>query len=268
MHGDDSHECRVCALCGSLTRVRARFCSGCGTSTDGDITAAPPPPSPEPCIAAVATKQSKEDFVTLTHTAWFYGALMGLSLLVGWLEKAAELPWPTMVYEVAMGAAVVAVAVKLKKKIVPLLHPRRMTGATLGITFVVSIVCLAVLVLYFQGIEALGVSILPVDGTGPDGGERWHAEYLYYSRVLHPSLFEELAFRGIIQTQLERLLGTRHALLVQAALFSVLHLLPMMFVSHFVMGLAFGYLRRRTASLYPGMILHASWNSLVIVGIA
>ena len=38
-----------------------------------------------------------------------------------------------------------------------------------------------------------------------------------------------------------------------------------MFPSHFLMGLCFGYMRRRSRSIYPGMALHAMWNALVPV---
>jgi len=31
------------------------------------------------------------------------------------------------------------------------------------------------------------------------------------------------------------------------------------------MGLCFGYLRTRSRSLYPGMLLHAAWNAFVLM---
>lgn len=79
-----------------------------------------------------------------------------------------------------------------------------------------------------------------------------------------PALFEELAFRGVIQSNLENIFGPREALIIQAALFSVLHLSPLVFPSHFVMGLFFGWIRIRTRSLYPGMAIHAIWNGLML----
>jgi len=81
---------------------------------------------------------------------------------------------------------------------------------------------------------------------------------------LMPAVVEEVAFRGVIQSALQRVAGEREALLIQAALFSVLHLMPMMFISHFFMGLCFGYARVRSKSLYPGMVLHAAWNACVL----
>jgi membrane protease YdiL (CAAX protease family) len=83
--------------------------------------------------------------------------------------------------------------------------------------------------------------------------------------ALAPAVFEEVAFRGIIFERLRRVLGEREGWLVQAAFFSVLHLSPVIFLTHFAMGLILGWLRIRARSLLPCMILHASWNAASIV---
>ena len=54
------------------------------------------------------------------------------------------------------------------------------------------------------------------------------------------------------------------AMLLQAAMFSILHLAPLSFASHFVMGLGLGWLVVRTRSLYAGMLLHALWNGMIV----
>ena len=79
-----------------------------------------------------------------------------------------------------------------------------------------------------------------------------------------PAVFEELAFRGVIQSSLEHVFTGVEAWLIQGALFSVLHLFPIMFPSHFLMGLWLGWLRRRSGSVYPGMLMHGLWNALVL----
>jgi membrane protease YdiL (CAAX protease family) len=64
--------------------------------------------------------------------------------------------------------------------------------------------------------------------------------------------------------RLDTLLTPTEALLVQAALFALLHLGIAIFPSHFVIGLILGAVRRRARSLYPGMAVHAGWNALVL----
>jgi len=73
-----------------------------------------------------------------------------------------------------------------------------------------------------------------------------------------PAIVEEVAFRGSVQGSLEQVFSRRDAL------FGLLHLLPLVFPSHVLMGLCFGFLRNRSKSLYPGMLVHGGWNAWVI----
>jgi membrane protease YdiL (CAAX protease family) len=115
--------------------------------------------------------------------------------------------------------------------------------------------------LYFRGLGWLG--FLP-DG-GPDvyiesGWPRW-TPYLLHAAA--PAVTEEVIFRGYAMARLDEVLSARESLIVQAALFALLHLGAIIFPSHFAMGLLFGALRRRTRSLYPGMLVHAGWNATI-----
>jgi membrane protease YdiL (CAAX protease family) len=77
-------------------------------------------------------------------------------------------------------------------------------------------------------------------------------------------LSEELLYRGLVQPKLQQVLSTTEALIVQAALFSAAHLSPVILLTHFGMGLAFGWIRGRSGSLFPGILLHGAWNAWVI----
>lgn len=81
---------------------------------------------------------------------------------------------------------------------------------------------------------------------------------------LAPGVVEELAFRGFIMSRLMKLMKPYDALTLQAAMFSILHLNPLIFVSHFVMGWVIGFLRLKTSSLYPCILLHMLWNGFVV----
>ena len=78
-----------------------------------------------------------------------------------------------------------------------------------------------------------------------------------------PAIGEELAFRGVIQADLSRLRGEREGWLLQGILFDIAHLFPLNFLTHAGFGLALGWVRLRTRSLYPGMLIHAAWNAWV-----
>jgi membrane protease YdiL (CAAX protease family) len=178
--------------------------------------------------------------------------------------RSSRTPW-LLVSESIVDAVIVLVAVGLgyrKLRFLLELRPRELRDAAVlvGIAFLFVVVASG----YFWFIERLGVPLVPVSAMFLEAGWPLWTAFLVISVM--PAVFEELAFRGVIQSSLERVFNARDAWLIQAALFSVLHLAPMMFPSHFLMGLCFGYMRRRSRSIYPGMLLHACWNALVVVG--
>jgi membrane protease YdiL (CAAX protease family) len=116
--------------------------------------------------------------------------------------------------------------------------------------------------LYFPAFRWMGFPFLRMtDQYLQSGWPRWTP---YLLVAVAPALLEELTFRGYVMARLDRLLTARETLLVQAALFSVLHLGIEIFPSHFGIGLVLGMIRRRTRSLYPGMAVHLSWNAAIV----
>jgi membrane protease YdiL (CAAX protease family) len=81
---------------------------------------------------------------------------------------------------------------------------------------------------------------------------------------LFPAITEEIAFRGLIQYWLEVSLTPMKALLLGSAMFAGLHLAPLSFPYLFTVGATLAIVRRRTGSLYPGMLIHFLHNLVVI----
>ena len=75
-------------------------------------------------------------------------------------------------------------------------------------------------------------------------------------------LAEELVFRGIIQTRLLRAMPPWTAVVLQAALFGIIHGTPIQIVYALLLGLALGFLRSRTGSILPGFAAHAAFNAM------
>lgn len=105
--------------------------------------------------------------------------------------------------------------------------------------------------------------------------ETWMADYSEYmdallstglipalSIVIVGPLTEELMFRGVIQTRLERAMPLWAAVVVQAILFGVTHGTPVQMGYAFLIGLALGFLRCRTGSILPGFAAHAAFNAM------
>jgi membrane protease YdiL (CAAX protease family) len=79
-----------------------------------------------------------------------------------------------------------------------------------------------------------------------------------------PAVCEEIVFRGYIMARLSDLFSPAETIVVQAILFALVHLSPMIFPSHFVYGVVLGIVRWRARSLYPGMAVHTAWNAYVV----
>jgi membrane protease YdiL (CAAX protease family) len=82
--------------------------------------------------------------------------------------------------------------------------------------------------------------------------------------VVAAPLVEELTFRGVGFTLLARF-GTVAAVVGTAIAFAADHGLVEGFPALFVFGLAVALVRVRTGSIYPGMLLHATFNALALV---
>lgn len=83
-----------------------------------------------------------------------------------------------------------------------------------------------------------------------------------------PAVLEEVVFRGLLQGRLMALLGARVGLVVTAATFAICHAQPAVLPIHFGLGLALGWLRERSGSLLPGMLMHFGYNAaIVLIGI-
>ena len=81
--------------------------------------------------------------------------------------------------------------------------------------------------------------------------------------ILAAPVVEELTFRGLGFTLLARY-GNVVALVVTSAAFAAAHGLVNGFLALFLFGAAVGFLRLRTGSIYPGMLLHGSFNALAL----
>jgi membrane protease YdiL (CAAX protease family) len=89
-------------------------------------------------------------------------------------------------------------------------------------------------------------------------GYGWGMVVLFW--CVQPAIFEELAFRGTVMSALSKALSPFETVMVSALMFMILHLSPARFPHTFALGLSTGYLRLRTRSLYPGILLHFCHN--------
>ncbi|MEI8104611.1 MAG: type II CAAX endopeptidase family protein [Actinomycetes bacterium] len=75
---------------------------------------------------------------------------------------------------------------------------------------------------------------------------------------------EELTFRGVGYSLLARY-GRWTSILIVGACFALDHGLVQAFPELFIFGCALAWLRSKTTSVFPGMLLHATFNSIALV---
>jgi membrane protease YdiL (CAAX protease family) len=245
-----------CPACQRSVRAGTRFCPGCGQTLAASA-------APARNDAAASSARFEKQWEELKRVGWVFGLLLATSFVFGVAWRSDHSPWPT-VFLSAVDAAIVLVAVGQRYRKLLFLFQLRASGLRDSAWLVaIAFVFVGGASAYFWALEQLGVPIGSATATFTSAG--WPLWTVFLLISVMPAVFEELAFRGVIQSSLERVLNARDAWLIQAALFSVLHLSPLIFPSHFLMGLCFGYMRRRSRSIYPGMLLHACWNALVVL---
>jgi membrane protease YdiL (CAAX protease family) len=83
-----------------------------------------------------------------------------------------------------------------------------------------------------------------------------------------PGVFEELAFRGVLQGRLYVLMGRVQTVLVVGAAFGVAHGITAGLPFHIGLGIWLAFLRDRSGSLFPGMLAHMLYNAGIVVALS
>lgn len=76
---------------------------------------------------------------------------------------------------------------------------------------------------------------------------------------------EELFFRGMLYPLIRARTGAVAAVVLNAALFSLAHVIPQLLPGLFVVGLCLAYLRERSGSIWPSVCYHAIQNALALL---
>ena len=84
--------------------------------------------------------------------------------------------------------------------------------------------------------------------------------------ILAP-IAEELFFRGMLYPLLRRNLSVWPAIFLNAALFSLIHFIPVLLPALFIVGLMLAWVREKSGSVIPCMILHCMQNALAVFSI-
>lgn len=233
----------VCAGCGGALKPSAAFCAACGRA----------------CVPAVVAPPAEG---SLFHAIKLYVALLVVQLL---LMAYARLTKDAFTAEVGgtllFAAAVLGFYLPVRRN---LSSASRSFGLrwpwALAIAF--GSVAIALLVAgYVHGLASLFGIHAPNELAGlEDHPWPWSIALV----VILPPLVEELAFRGVIYGGLRTSLSVGESLIVSSFAFAMIHMSIPTMLTHFPLGLYFGWLRHRSGSLWPGVLAHACHNAVFI----
>lgn len=178
-------------------------------------------------------------------------------------QEVAILPWLLAASIVLASLAVWAMG----RKHVPWTPSRLRHTVRVGLLFLAPTV---VLVIGATLLQAFILELLPIGPERYPHDPQQLAQLPFWvvlvTWVFVPAVFEEIAFRGVIQPGLTRAHGALVGVLLSSVLFALVHLEPVQMAAVFIMGLAFGYLRHASRSVYPAMVAHGFLNFLAVVG--
>jgi membrane protease YdiL (CAAX protease family) len=111
------------------------------------------------------------------------------------------------------------------------------------------------------------VDVISITAWLPGIAPLWASVILVgFGWLVESPLLEEPIFRGFLQTGIGRRWGIWAAIVLQAALFSLLHPLNSLYwiVSIFTAGLVYGLLAHYSKSIWPAVLAHSLYNAGVL----
>ncbi len=118
----------------------------------------------------------------------------------------------------------------------------------------------------YYGIEIINDSLF-------NDSSNYYAAYTTYENpmiwatlfiVILPPIFEELAFRGFLFNQLQKVTSTNITIILTAFIFALVHFSVVSLLWIFPFGLLLGYVRHKYNTLWLGMIIHFIHNLIVL----
>ena len=231
---------RTCINCGTKLSIEARFCNNCGFTQ------------------VISHTYNSNWQRTLTGLLCFFGLLV-IICLVGNFSGDTDIDF-LLLMDLLFVVITITGAAIMWNDIKPFLQWKKFNILKLA-GYILLSVSLAVVVNII--IDWLNKSMFGVEVYYYQAFE--HLKYAKLITILmiavQPALFEELAFRGVIQSGLSKIIEQQQAIYLTAFLFAIIH---MSFISLFWLipfAILLSYVRNKENTLWYGILMHFFFNA-------
>lgn len=245
-----------CRSCGRLLQENSKFCAHCGISVF-DTTAVFNPIRP-----TIPTVGEDSQWISFKQILTLYAYFMLASLIYGLVTKKISHPMIEVIYWLTVTVLTFYYVILNWMSLREIFKFKIQNFQRYVTILCAAVVTVLFLKFYFQLFDLLKSETVNYSSSILKNG--WPIWSVFFLISVCPGIVEELAFRGVIYTKLKETFAIREAMIIQAACFSILHLLPTIFISHFVMGFFLGWVREKTGSLYLSIFFHIGWNASVV----
>lgn len=231
-----------CLGCGGQVTPNDRFCGTCGTFLADDVV-----------------KPTGDAFATLTPSLVFY--FVTLALLAAY--KLTDI-FPTD-FEGFLGVTIIDTLIVVlfwiitRKDLAPLFSLKGIRISILFLTIAGALLgCLIVSVVA----DFINVSLFETTFTDSWLFAETSSPFLYavIFTCVQPAIFEEVAFRGFLFSNVQQVTTATGAVYITAFIFGIIHLSVISMIWLVPLGLIFGMLRVRYNTIWYGIVGHFTYN--------
>jgi membrane protease YdiL (CAAX protease family) len=244
-----------CQYCGAVLVPRFYFCVVCAT----------PYKSPDSVVPRYRPEKKTDGFVIQQEAPqvwtvfWVYAAVVIAATVLGYLLFGPQRPeYMLFLASAILLATTVAFSVRYWRSLTVQFrqvgfHPAALVGLAglaplLGLNYVY----------HEMFLKGLGVEFYAF------GDAKLSDTAMVLFGCLLPAVTEEVAFRGLVQHWLQVVISPWKAIILASALFMALHGSILSAPYLFLVGMALGWTKWKTGSLYPSMVMHFLHNYTVL----
>ncbi|MDT0558134.1 type II CAAX endopeptidase family protein [Ichthyenterobacterium sp. W332] len=218
------------------------------------------------CGASIQSTKVEKRNIALNLVIVFFITFLLFALAVYLINERLESSLvKELVIELAFASLVIGFSLFDWKAILKTYKVPKLSGNIWAWTFIIPILS-SIVVYYF--VNAMNTILFG------DSDYSYFESYLYLDNPLPwaiffvailPPIFEELAFRGFLFNQLQKIVSERMTIVGTAFLFALVHFSLISFLWIFPFGLLLGYLRSKYKTLWLGIIIHFIHNLIIIL---